>query len=87
MHYQKMNKRLVVLILSFSTIICYGYALGGLGARIMGRGDLYVIPAGFIGGTLCAWLALRLWRQFLDELDEEASLAAGDKNPEEKGDA
>lgn len=81
-----MNKRIVVLILSISTITCYGYALGGLGAHIMGHGGLYVAAAGLIGGTLCAWLALTLWRQFLDEHSEDTEAKAPDKHPEDESD-
>lgn len=86
-HYQKMNKRIVVLILSISSITCYGYALGGLGAHIMGGGDMYVIAAGLIGGTFCAWLALKLWRQFLDEHSEEAETKAPGKNSRDETDS
>lgn len=78
-----MNKRIVVLILSISTITCYGYALGGLGAHIMGREGLRVAAAGLVGGTFCAWLALKLWRQFLDE---ETGAKAPDKRSEDKSD-
>lgn len=74
-----MNKRQFVLILSFATIICYGYALGGLGAYIFGQGKLFVIAAGLVGGTLCAWLALKLWRQFLCEIDESEKAAGQEK--------
>lgn len=76
-----MNKRIVVLILSISTITCYGYALGGLGTHIMiGRGGLRIAAAGLAGGTFCAWLALKLWRQFLDEEDESQEKRSEDKS-------
>lgn len=66
-----MNKRILVLIFSFATIICYGYVLGGIGAYMMGLSKPLVIVAGFIGGTLCIWLALKLWRSFLDDIERE----------------
>lgn len=67
-----MNKRILVLISSFAAIICYGYALGGLGAYMMGQSKPFVISAGFIGGTFCVWLAMKLWRLFLDDIEREA---------------
>lgn len=82
-----MNKRIVVLILSISTITCYGYALGGLGAHVMGGEGLYVAAAGLIGGTFCAWLALKLWRQYLDEHCDETEAEAPDKHSEDETDA
>lgn len=75
MHYRKMNKHTLVLILSFATIICYGYALGGLGAYMTGQRRPLVIAAGLIGGTLCTWLALKLWQQFLDDVKREDAAA------------
>ena len=45
-----MSKRLIVLFLSFSTIIAYGYALGGLGSYAMGVPKPLPIAAGLIGG-------------------------------------
>lgn len=77
-----MNKRPVVLILSFATLICYGYGIGGVGALLLGRPKPLVIAAGFLGGSFCLWLAFRLWRQFLDEVEKEAeaSLAQGERD-------
>lgn len=68
-----MNKRLTVLFLSFSTIVAYGYALGGLGSYAMGVPKPLPIAVGLAGGTLCAYLALKIWRLYLTEIE------AGDK--------
>lgn len=70
-----MNKRLLVLILSFATLMCYGYALGGIGALLAGRPQPLIILAGLAGGSFCLWLAFRLWRQFLDEIEAEDAAA------------
>lgn len=79
-----MSKRLLVLILSFATLICYGYALGGIGALLFGRPQPLVIAAGLLGGTFCLWLAFKLWRQFLDEVEaEEAALHKSEEKDEE----
>lgn len=79
-----MNKRLLVLILSFATLICYGYALGGIGALMFGRPQPLVIAAGLVGGSFCLWLAFKLWRQFLDEVEaEEAVLRLSEDQDEE----
>ncbi len=66
-----MNKRLTVLFLSFSTIVAYGYALGGLGSYAMGVPKPLPIAVGLAGGTLCAYLALKIWRLYLAEIEEE----------------
>ena len=66
-----MTKRLTVLVLSFTTIIAYGYALGGLWGYLLGAGKHLVIAAGTIGGTLCALAALRIWRSYLDDIERE----------------
>lgn len=71
MQNEGMNKRLIVLILSFATLICFGYALGGIGALLVGRSQPLVIAAGLAGGIFCLLLAFRLWRQFLDEVEAE----------------
>lgn len=71
MHYQVMNKRILVLVLSFAALLGYGYALGGLGAYMMGRGRPFVIAAGLTGGTFCVWLALKLWRGYLDDIEDD----------------
>ena len=65
--------RITVLCLSMSTMIGYGYALGGLGGYLFGKGRPMVIAMGFIGGTLCALVELRLWRIYLNDLSKECS--------------
>lgn len=79
-----MNKRLIVLLLSISTIVAYGYALGGLGSYAMGVPKPVPIAAGLTSGTIFAAAALKLWKSYLDELDRErAELEAKrEKNPE-----
>jgi len=71
MHHQKMSKRLLVLILSFAAIICYGYFVGGLGAYAAGYPRPRAVFGGLAGGTACVWLALKIWRLYLDELSGE----------------
>lgn len=64
-------KRILVLILSFSTIIAFGYALGGLWGYMVGRGRPLVIALGLAGGAVCACVALRLWRSYLEDIEKE----------------
>lgn len=74
-----MRKRLLVLFLSFGTIIAFGYALGGLGGYMFDQGKPLVIAAGLIGGVVSAILALKIWRTYLNDIDrenEEAKLRA-----------
>ncbi|OUO95240.1 hypothetical protein [Cloacibacillus sp. An23] len=66
-----MNKRLIVLLLSISTIVAYGYALGGLGSYAMGVPKPVPIAAGLTSGTIFAAAALKLWKSYLDELERE----------------
>lgn len=87
-----MKKRLTVLFLSFSTIIAFGYALGGLGSWAMGHPKPFTIAAGLIIGCACAWLALRIWRVYLAEIQEEnkklrleEERAAAEENEEKDG--
>ncbi len=68
---EPMKKRLIVLCLSFATIIAFGYALGGLGSWAMGHPKPVPIVAGFVGGCFCAWLALKIWKIYLNEIEEE----------------
>lgn len=81
-----MNKRLAVLVLSFATIICYGYALGGLGALIAGRSEPLVIAAGLAGGSFCLWLAFRLWRQFLEQVEKEIEASQKESGEQDEAD-
>lgn len=80
-----MNKRLVVLVLSFATLVCYGYAIGGVGALFFGRSEPLVIAGGFVGGSVCLWLAFRLWRQFLDDVEKEAESRLASEERDEAG--
>ncbi len=66
-----MNKRLIVLVLSISTIVAYGYALGGVGSYAMGVPQPAPIAAGLLCGTAFAGAALKLWKSYLDELERE----------------
>ena len=81
-----MNKRLAVLFLSFATIICYGYALGGLGSYAAGAPRPLPIAAGLSGGTVCAFLALKIWRLYLDEIEDEQRRAEEEKENAERND-
>ncbi len=66
-----MYKRLLVLFLSFGTIIAFGYAPGGLGGYMFDQGKPKVIAAGLIGGIVSAYIALKVWRTYLDDIDRE----------------
>ncbi len=71
-----MHKRLLVLFLSFGTIIAFGYALGGLGGYIFDQGKPMMIAAGLAGGIVSAFLALKIWKSYLDDIERE-NRAAG----------
>ncbi|MCR5335457.1 MAG: hypothetical protein K6E42_02775 [Synergistes sp.] len=75
-----------VLFLSFATIICYGYALGGLGSYALGVPKPVPTAAGLVCGTLCAFLAIKIWRRYIEEIEEEqrAREAKEDRSAKEK---
>ena len=77
-----MNLRLVVLVLSIGSVVGYGYALGGLGGYLLGRGNPWYVAGGLVGGTVAALGALRLWKAYLRELEAEA-LSLEETPPEE----
>ena len=80
-----MNKRLIVLILSISTIVAYGYALGGLGSYAMGVPKPVPIAAGLLCGTVFVVAALKLWKSYLEELERERkALEAKETQDEEE---
>ncbi|MGI6442780.1 MAG: hypothetical protein GXZ13_02675 [Synergistaceae bacterium] len=66
-----MKKRISVLILSFCTLIAFGYSLGGLGGYLVGRGRPLMIISGLVIGTLSAILAFYIWNMYLDEIAVE----------------
>lgn len=66
-----MYKRLAVLLLSISTIVAYGYALGGLGSYAMGAPRPLPTAAGLICGTIFAIAALKIWKSYVDDIDRE----------------
>lgn len=65
------SKRLIVLALSFITIIAYGYAVGGAVNWLMGHPKPKPVFFGIVGGTLCAFAALKIWRLYLNDIEEE----------------
>lgn len=66
-----MKKRILVLILSFGTIVAFGYSLGGLGGYLVGQGRPLVILGGLLIGILSAILAFHVWGKYLDEIATE----------------
>ena len=63
--------RLIVLILSLTSIVFYGKALAGLGSSLMGKAHPELIAIGLIGGTLSAIGALIAWKRYLREMEEQ----------------
>lgn len=63
--------RIIVLILSISTLVLYGHALAGLGGYFFGKGRPDLIITGLFLGTACAVSALLLWKKYLNRIEEE----------------
>ncbi|MCF4152590.1 hypothetical protein L2W58_12365 [Dethiosulfovibrio sp. F2B] len=55
--------RIIVLLLSITTVVLYGYALAGMGGFLIGRGRIDYIVWGLAGGTTTAVAALWLWKK------------------------
>ena len=73
-----MIKRIAVLILSFTTLVCYGKAIRGLAGYLAGKGDPLMIFYGITGGTVAACLAIKIWRIYLAVIEEENSRSGRD---------
>ncbi|MDR1915203.1 MAG: hypothetical protein LBQ58_01345 [Synergistaceae bacterium] len=63
-------KRIMTLMASMGTILCYGYALGGVGGYLVGRGSPFIAAAGIISGSLLAFAAIRIWKSYLSDLEK-----------------
>ncbi|MDR3279688.1 MAG: hypothetical protein LBT23_04170 [Synergistaceae bacterium] len=62
-------KRIATLICSMTVIVFFGYALGGVGGYLMGRGQPRTIAWGLAGGSLLAYMAIRIWRSYLKDVE------------------
>ena len=62
-------KRIVTLICSMGTIVCYGYLIGGVGGYLFGQGRPVMALCGFASGTLLAGIALKIWKSYLADVD------------------
>lgn len=71
-----------MLILSFATIVGYGYALGGLGSYAVGVPKPWPIALGLSGGTLSALAALRIWKTYLEDIEREKQSEDAEDNGE-----
>ncbi|MBQ0055655.1 MAG: hypothetical protein KBS54_05890 [Synergistaceae bacterium] len=56
-----MNKRLIVMLLSLSTILFYGWALGAMFNYAAGVPQPLILAGGLAAGTLCAVIAVYVW--------------------------
>ena len=62
-------KRPLVMILSFVTIICFGYCLGALGVTAIGNPHWKLVFLWLFCGVLSAFCAVALWKSYLKELE------------------
>ncbi|MDO4953221.1 MAG: hypothetical protein Q4E34_05290 [Synergistaceae bacterium] len=56
-----MNKRLIVMLLSLSTILFYGWALGAMFDYAAGIPQPAILAGCLAAGTLCAVIAVYIW--------------------------
>ena len=75
-------KRIATLLCSIGTIVCYGYLLAGTGGYLLGRGRPLIAVLGFLSGTILAFIAVKIWRSYLADID---LLWGHEKNPKDPG--
>ncbi len=63
--------RLIILLLSMSSVALYGYAVAGLAGFLVGRGRLDYIFHGLFFGTAAAATSLLLWKRWISLLESE----------------
>ena len=73
-------KRIATLLCSIGTIVGYGYLLAGTGGYLLGRGRPLVAVLGFLSGTALAFIAIKIWRSYLTDLDLLAAQEESAKN-------
>jgi hypothetical protein len=60
-------KRIATLICSMTVIVCLGYAIGGAGGYLVGKGRPLVILLGLSGGAVFTCASLRIWQAYLKD--------------------
>lgn len=60
----KNTMRTLVTGLSIATLIAYGYAIAGIGGFLLGKGRIDFITWGLTCGSICAALALYIWKKY-----------------------
>ena len=63
------TKRIITLLCSMGTIVCYGYLIGGVGGYLFGKGRPILALCGFLSGTILAGIALRIWKSYLVDVE------------------
>ena len=64
-------KRILVLILSIATIICFGYSLGALGVTVLRSPQWGRVFLWLFLGIVCSTLAIKFWQDYTRELEAE----------------
>jgi hypothetical protein len=62
-------KRVATLICSMLTIICMGYAVGGAGGYLAGKGRPLAILLGLAGAAVSACASFSVWRSYLKDAE------------------
>lgn len=70
--------RIIVMILSLTSVVFFGKALAGLGSYLVGKDHPELIAIGLIGGIASAVAALVLWKRYLVKLQEELDDRTGE---------
>ncbi|MDR1137779.1 MAG: hypothetical protein LBK91_05595 [Synergistaceae bacterium] len=61
-------KRIATLICSMAVIVCMGYAIGGAGGYLTGKGRPLVILLGLAGAAFFTCVSLGIWRSYLKDI-------------------
>ena len=70
--------RFLVLLLSMSAVVFFGYAVAGLAGFLVGRGRVDYIVFGLFLGFASAAASLLLWRHWFSLLEKEALESGND---------
>ena len=62
-------KRIATMICSVAVMVCFGYAIGGAGGYLIGRGRPLVILLGLAGGAVFTCAAFAIWRLYLKDIE------------------
>ena len=62
-------KRIATMFCSMAVLVCFGYAVGGAGGYLVGRGSPRAIILGLLGGAALTCASLQLWKSYIADVE------------------